>query len=60
MSRDMPLTRKTRVSGRSIVITLPSQIVEAYDIKNGDFLEITPLEEGAILIKKPQGPKVGP
>lgn len=54
----MPLTRKTRVSGRSIVITLPSQIVEAYDIKNGDFLEITPLEEGAILIKKPQGPKV--
>jgi len=48
----MSLTRKTRASGKSIVITIPSQIVEAYDIKNGDFLEITPLEHGTILIKK--------
>jgi antitoxin component of MazEF toxin-antitoxin module len=48
----VPLTRKTRVSGKSIVITLPSQIVEAYNIRNGDLLEITPLEYGTILVKK--------
>ena len=48
----MPLTRKTRASGRSIVIALPSQIVDAYDIKHGELLEITPLEYGTILVKK--------
>lgn len=56
----MPLTRKTQASGKSIVITLPSQIVKAYDIKNGDLLEITTLKEGTILIKKPQELKVTP
>jgi bifunctional DNA-binding transcriptional regulator/antitoxin component of YhaV-PrlF toxin-antitoxin module len=48
----MPLLRKTRNAGKSIVITLPRQIVEAYDIKQGDFLEITTLEPGTILMKK--------
>jgi bifunctional DNA-binding transcriptional regulator/antitoxin component of YhaV-PrlF toxin-antitoxin module len=48
----MSLIRKTRISGKSIVITLPSQIIEAYDIKHGDYLEITPLEPGTILMKK--------
>ena len=50
----MALIRKTRVAGKSLVITLPRQIVEAYDIQNGDFLEITPLEPGTILMKKTQ------
>ncbi len=40
----MPLIRKTRNSGSSIVINIPSQIVEAYDIATGDFLEIIPLK----------------
>ncbi|MBN1280549.1 MAG: AbrB/MazE/SpoVT family DNA-binding domain-containing protein [Candidatus Thermoplasmatota archaeon] len=48
----MPLTRKIRVEGNSIVVTIPSQIVEAYGIKHGDLLEITPLEQGTILMKK--------
>ena len=48
----MPLTRKTRASGKSIIITLPSQIVEAYNIRNGELLEITPVEYGTILVKK--------
>ena len=48
----VPLTRKTRVSGRSIVVALPSQLVEAYDIKHGDVLEITPLEYGTLMIRK--------
>jgi len=41
----MPLTRKTRNSGSSIVVTIPSQISRAYDISSGDFLEIIPLED---------------
>lgn len=48
----MTLTRKTRASGTSIVVTLPSQLVEAYDISCGDLLEITPLKNGEISIKK--------
>ena len=40
----MPLIRKTRSSGSSIVIAIPSQIVEAYDISGGDEFEIIPLE----------------
>lgn len=48
----MPLTRKTRVSGSSIVITIPSQIVEAFDINSGDTVEIIPIKDGEIKIKK--------
>jgi antitoxin component of MazEF toxin-antitoxin module len=48
----MPLTRKTRLSGSSIVVTIPSQLVEAYDINIGDIVEIMPLKNGEIRIKK--------
>jgi len=48
----MTLTRKTRASGSSIVVTIPSQIVEAYDIRCGDCIEIIPLKDGEIKIKK--------
>ena len=48
----MTLTRKTRASGSSIVITIPSQIVEAYNIQCGDSIEIMPLKDGEIRIKK--------
>ena len=48
----MPLTRKTRYSGSSIVITIPSQLIEAYDIHTGDTVQITPLKNGEIRIKK--------
>lgn len=48
----MPLTRKTRVSGSSIVITIPSQLVEAFDINSGDLVEIVPLRNGEIRIRK--------
>ena len=40
----MPLTRKTRDSGSSIVVTIPSQLSRAYGISSGDVLEIIPLE----------------
>ena len=48
----MTLKRKTRVSGSSIVVTIPSQLVEAYDIISGDFFEIIPVKNGIIRIKK--------
>jgi len=48
----MPLTRKTRLSGSSLVVAIPSQIVEAYDINRGDLVEIIPLKNGEIKIKK--------
>ncbi|MBE3122486.1 MAG: hypothetical protein IMZ43_05580 [Thermoplasmata archaeon] len=47
----MPLIRMTRISGRRIIITLPSQIVGASDIKNSGFLEITPFQQREILMK---------
>jgi len=48
----MPLTRKARVVGSSLVITIPSQIAKAHDINNGDQLEIIPLGVGEFRIKK--------
>ncbi len=45
---EMPLTRKTRLSGSSMVINIPSQLVEAYDIHSGDHLETIPLKKGEI------------
>jgi antitoxin component of MazEF toxin-antitoxin module len=48
----MPLTRKTRLSGSSIVVTIPSQLVEAYGITSGDVIEIIPLKDGEIKIRK--------
>ena len=52
MEENMTLTRKTRASGSSIVVTIPSQIVEAYDINRGDTVQIIPLKNGEIRIKK--------
>jgi len=48
----MPLTRKARVVGSSLVITIPSQIAKAYDINDGDLIEIIPQEFGEFKIKK--------
>jgi len=48
----MPLTRKTRLSGSSIVIAIPSQLVKAYNIHCGEDVEIIPLGNGEIKIKK--------
>ncbi len=48
----LPLTRKARVVGSSLVLTIPSQIAMAHDIKDGDFLEIIPTGVGEFKIKK--------
>ncbi len=48
----MPLTRKARVVGRSLVITIPSQLAKAHDINDGDELEIIPSAMGEFKIRK--------
>jgi hypothetical protein len=52
---EMPQLRMTRTSGRSIIITRPSQIMGASDIKNSNFLEITRFQQGEILRKTTEG-----
>jgi len=49
---NMPLTRKARVVGSSLVLTIPSQLAKAHDINDGDDLEILPAGIGEFLIKK--------
>lgn len=48
----MPLTRKARVVGSSLVLTIPSQLAKANDIKDGDELEIIPAGFGKFIIRK--------
>jgi antitoxin component of MazEF toxin-antitoxin module len=49
---NMPLTRKARVVGSSLVLTIPSQLAKAHDINDGDDLEIVPAGIGEFLIRK--------
>jgi hypothetical protein len=49
---DMPLTRKARVVGSSLVVTIPSQLAKAHDINDGDEIEIIPLGIGEFKIRK--------
>ena len=48
----MPLTRKIHKSGKSLVVTIPSQLAEAFNINNGELAEIIPVKNGEIKIKK--------
>jgi antitoxin component of MazEF toxin-antitoxin module len=48
----MPLMRKTRIAGSSIVLTIPSQLAAAYNIQDGDMISIIPLKNGEMIIKK--------
>jgi len=48
----MVLTMKNRTSGSNLAVTIPSQLVEAFDIQTGDEVEIIPLSNGKIKIKK--------
>jgi len=49
---EIALIKKTRASGSSIVVTIPSQLVDAYNINSGDIIEIIPIKNGEIRIKK--------
>ena len=50
----MPLTRKVRIVGSSLVITIPSQLAKAHDINDGDDLEIIPIGIAEFKIRKPK------
>ena len=52
----VPLIRKTQSIGSKLVVSIPSQLVEAYDIDDGDNLEIIPLGPGSFKVKKVQTP----
>jgi bifunctional DNA-binding transcriptional regulator/antitoxin component of YhaV-PrlF toxin-antitoxin module len=49
---ELPLTRKARVVGSSLVLTIPSQLAKAYDINDGDEIEIIPVGIGEFRMKK--------
>jgi len=55
----MSLTCKTQVSGNSIVITIPNQLLDEYKINNGDFVGIIPLRNGEIKKVEEQHPLGG-
>lgn len=48
----MPLTRKARIVGSSLVITIPSQLAKVYNINDGDDLVIVPTKIGEFKIRK--------
>ena len=48
----MPIKRKVRMCGESLAITIPSQIAELHDIKEGNFMEFEPIGSGEFRIKK--------
>jgi len=45
------LIRKARLVGSSVVLTLPSQLIELFNIKDGDMMAFS-YENGRILIDK--------
>ena len=49
---ELPLTRKARVVGSSLVLTIPSQLAKAHEINDGDDIEIIPLGVGEFKIRK--------
>ncbi|MEM0492580.1 MAG: AbrB/MazE/SpoVT family DNA-binding domain-containing protein [Candidatus Thermoplasmatota archaeon] len=48
----MALTRKVRRYGRSFVVVIPSQIVSAFGIEKGMDVEIVPLSNGELIIRR--------
>jgi len=48
----MPLIRTTKFIGNRIVLSIPSQLAEAYDIGERDELEIIPLGDAEFKVRK--------
>ncbi|MEA2055087.1 MAG: AbrB/MazE/SpoVT family DNA-binding domain-containing protein [Candidatus Thermoplasmatota archaeon] len=48
----MAIKRKVRMAGESLAVTIPSQIAQLHDIKEGDYLEFAPIGYGEFKIKK--------
>ena len=48
----MGIKRKVRMFGESLAITVPSQIAELHNIKEGDYMEFEPIGTGEFKLKK--------
>ena len=48
----MAIKRKVRMAGKSLAVTIPSQIAQLHDINEGDYLEFTPIGYGEFKIRK--------
>ncbi len=48
----MGIKRKVRMCGESLAITIPSQIAEMHNIREGDYMEFTPIGSGEFKLKK--------
>jgi len=48
----MGIKRKVRICGESLAITIPSQIAELHNIKEGDYMEFEPIGTGEFKIRK--------
>ena len=48
----MGIKRKVRICGESLAITIPSQIAELHDIKEGDYMEFEPIGYEEFKLKK--------
>lgn len=48
----MALVRKARIVASSLIITIPRQLADAYGIKNGDMIEIIPINFGELKLRK--------
>jgi len=48
----MAIKHKVRMAGESLAVTILPQIAQLHDIKEGDYLESTPIGYGEFKIKK--------
>lgn len=48
----MPTIKKLRNIGGTLVITIPKQVCDMYDLKANDKMEISPIGYGEFKIKK--------
>jgi len=48
----MALVRKVRKIGSSLTITFPSHVAQMFDIKEGDWMEYTLVEDKKIVLEK--------
>ena len=48
----MSLKVRVRLCGDSLAITLPAQVAKMHNINRGDYMEISPIEDGEFKIKK--------
>lgn len=48
----MSIKRKVRTCGGNLAITIPSQIAQLHDIKEGDYMEFEPIGYGEFKLKK--------